>query len=250
MSLNGIGGGVANYVLKEPEMEASAEHPLRILVVDDEPNITEFLRVGLGYEGYEVTTAADGREGLRRAGDGSFALVILDVMLPGLDGFEVCKRLRTISDVPVLMLTAKDEVSDRVAGLDIGADDYLTKPFSFIELLARVRAILRRRGVAQFRAVVQAADVVLDREARLVQRAGQPVPLTTKEFDLLEFLMSHPRQVFRREVILDRVWGYDFAGDTNLVDVHIGHLRDKLEDRPPRLIQTVRGVGYAWQGAK
>ncbi len=229
-------------------MEAAADLPLRILVVDDEPNITEFLRVGLGYEGYEVTTVADGREGLRRASDGSFALVILDVMLPSLDGFEVCKRLRTLSDVPVLMLTAKDEVADRVTGLDLGADDYLTKPFSFVELLARVRAILRRRGVGQTRTVIRTADVVLDREARTVQRAGAPVILTTKEFDLLEFLMSHPRQVFRREVILDRVWGYDFAGDTNLVDVHIGHLRDKLDDRPPRLIQTVRGVGYMWQG--
>ena len=242
MNLTGI------MPLKEPELETSADRPLRILVVDDEPNITEFLRVGLGYEGYEVTTVADGREGLRRASEGSFALVILDVMLPGLDGFEVCRRLRATSDVPVLMLTAKDEVTDRVAGLDLGADDYLTKPFSFVELLARVRAILRRRGVAQVRAVMQTADVVLDREARTVQRAGSPVTLTTKEFDLLEFLMSHPRQVFRREVILDRVWGYDFAGDTNLVDVHIGHLRDKLDDRPPRLIQTVRGVGYMWQG--
>lgn len=233
--------------LKDVVAETSADHPLRILVVDDEPNITEFLRVGLGYEGYEVTTVADGREGLRRAGDGSFALVILDIMLPGLDGLEVCRRLRKTSDVPVLMLTAKDEVSDRVTGLDIGADDYLTKPFSFIELLARVRAILRRRGFTQARAVMRAEDVVLDREARTVQRAGHPVALTTKEFDLLEFLMSHPRKVFRREVILDRVWGYDFAGDTNLVDVHIGHLRDKLEDRPSRLIQTVRGVGYMWQ---
>lgn len=229
------------------DLETPTDRPLRILVVDDEPNIIEFLRVGLGYEGYDVTTVADGREGLRRASEGSFALVILDVMLPGLDGFEVCRRLRATSDVPVLMLTAKDEVSDRVAGLDLGADDYLTKPFSFIELLARVRAILRRRGVGPVRPVMQAGDVVLDREARTVQRAGQPVPLTTKEFDLLEFLMSHPRQVFRREVILDRVWGYDFAGDTNLVDVHIGHLRDKLEDRPSRLIQTVRGVGYMWQ---
>ncbi len=229
-------------------MEAAADRELRILVVDDEPNITEFLRIGLGYEGYEVTTVADGREGLRRASEGPFALVILDVMLPSLDGFEVCKRLRATSDVPVLMLTAKDEVADRVTGLDLGADDYLTKPFSFVELLARVRAILRRRGVGQMRVVVRAADVVLDREARTVQRAGAPITLTTKEFDLLEFLMSHPRQVFRREVILDRVWGYDFAGDTNLVDVHIGHLRDKLDDRPPRLIQTIRGVGYMWQG--
>ncbi len=229
-------------------MEASAERKLRILVVDDEPNITQFLSVGLGYEGYEVTTVGDGREGLWRAGEGKFDLVVLDVMLPGMDGFEVCRRLRAASDVPILMLTAKDEVADRVTGLDLGADDYLTKPFSFVELLARVRAILRRRGVTLVRATVHAADVALDREARTVERGGRPVGLTAKEFDLLEFLMSHPRQVFRREVILDRVWGYDFAGDTNLVDVHIGHLRDKLDDRPPRLIQTIRGVGYMWQG--
>ncbi|MGE5141492.1 MAG: response regulator transcription factor [Rudaea sp.] len=231
-------------------METHVEHAPRVLVVDDEPNIVEFLRVGLGYEGYEVTTVLDGREGLYQARDGFFDLVILDVMLPGLDGFEVCRRLRAASDVPILMLTARDEVSDRVAGLDLGADDYLTKPFSFVELLARVRAILRRRGMGQTRARLEAAGVALDREARTVQRSGQLVPLTGKEFDLLEFLMSHPRQVFRREVILDRVWGYDFAGDTNLVDVHIGHLRDKLEDRPPRLIQTVRGVGYMWQGER
>jgi two-component system response regulator MprA len=234
--------------MKEPQTEASAEHPPRILVVDDEPNITEFLRVGLGYEGFEVATADDGREGLYRARDESFDLVILDVMLPGLDGFEVCKRLRTVSDVPILMLTAREEVPNRVTGLDLGADDYLTKPFSFVELLARVRAILRRRGVGMMRAVLQEADVLLDREGRSVERAGRPIPLTGKEFDLLEFLISHPRQVFRREALLDRVWGYDFAGDTNLVDVHIGHLRDKLDDRPPRLIQTVRGVGYMWQG--
>ncbi len=231
------------------ETENRAEHrPPRILAVDDEPNITEFLRIGLSYEGYDVTTVADGREGLRRAQNGSFDLVILDVMLPGLDGFEVCKRLRATSDVPILMLTAKDEVPDRVTGLDLGADDYLTKPFSFVELQARIRAILRRRGVSLLRPVLQAADIVLNRETRTVERAGRPVALTTKEFDLLEFLMAHPRQVFRREVILDRVWGYDFAGDTNLVDVHIGHLRDKIDDRPARLIQTVRGVGYMWQG--
>ncbi len=232
----------------EREMETARDRALRILVVDDEPNITEFLRVGLGYEGYQVTTVADGREGLRRAEKEGFDLVILDVMLPSMDGFEVCRRLRAVSKVPVLMLTAKDDVADRVTGLDTGADDYLTKPFSFVELLARVRAVLRRTGSGPVRAILETGDVVLDRDARTVQRAGRPVTLTGKEFDLLEFLMSHPRQVFKREVILDRVWGYDFAGDTNLVDVHIGHLRDKLDDRPPRLIQTVRGVGYMWQG--
>jgi two-component system, OmpR family, response regulator MprA len=232
--------------MEEPR-ETETGHPIRILVVDDEPNITEFLRVGLGYEGYAVTTAADGREGLRLARDEGFDLVVLDVMLPGLDGFEVCRRLRKTSDVPIIMLTAKDEVPDRVTGLDLGADDYLLKPFSFVELLARVRAILRRRGAGLNRSVLRGADVTLDVETRQVQRAGRPIALTAKEFELLEFMMSHPRQVFSREAILDRVWGYDFAGDTNLVDVHIGHLRDKLDDRPPRLIHTVRGVGYLWK---
>jgi DNA-binding response OmpR family regulator len=145
------------------------------------------------------------------------------------------------------MLTARDEVSDRVMGLDLGADDYLIKPFSFAELLARVRAILRRRGMVVERSVLRSTDIMLDRDARTVERAGSPIALTAKEFELLEFFMSHPRQVFRREVILDRVWGYDYAGDTNLVDVHIGHLRDKLNDRPPKLLCTMRGVGYVWR---
>ncbi len=215
--------------------------------MDDEPTIIEFLRVGLGYEGYQVDTATDGRAALDRLRDQAFDLVILDIMLPGMDGFEICKRIRTKSDVPILMLTARDEVPDRIMGLDLGADDYLTKPFSFAELLARVRALMRRRGVHTEQTVLRAADILLDREAHTVERGGSPVMLTAKEFELLEFLISHPRQVFRREVILDRVWGYDFAGDTNLVDVHIGHLRDKLGDRPPRLIRTVHGVGYVWR---
>jgi two-component system response regulator MprA len=231
----------------EPQVDKETASPPHILAVDDEPTIVEFLRVGLGYEGYQVDVAMDGRTGLDRLRQEAFDLVILDVMLPGLDGFEICKRIRASSDVPILMLTARDEISDRVLGLDLGADDYLTKPFSFAELLARVRAILRRRGVIMARAVLRSADIVLDREAHTVERAGQPIVLTAKEFELLEFFMSHPRQVFRREVILDRVWGYDFAGDTNLVDVHIGHLRDKLSDRPPRLLRTMRGVGYVWR---
>ena len=233
--------------MAEPQMDKDTASPPRILAVDDEPNIVEFLRVGLGYEGYQVEVAMDGRAALERARQEKFDLVILDVMLPGLDGFEICKRIRANSDVPILMLTARDEIADRVTGLDLGADDYLVKPFSFAELLARVRAILRRRGVQTVQPVLRAADLVLDREARTVERAGNPVALTAKEFELLEFFMSHPRQVFRREVILDRVWGYDFAGETNLVDVHVGHLRDKIGDRPPRLLRTVHGVGYVWR---
>ncbi len=229
------------------ESHATKAGPVHILAVDDEPNIVEFLRVGLGYEGYHVDVAMDGRTALDCLRQQSFDLVILDVMLPGMDGFEICKRVRQNSDIPILMLTARDEISDRVMGLDLGADDYLIKPFSFAELLARLRALLRRRGVIIAQTVLQTADIVLDREAHTVERAGSPVALTAKEFELLEFLMSHPRQVFRRDVILDRVWGYDFAGDTNLVDVHIGHLRDKLGDRPPQILRTVHGVGYVWR---
>ncbi len=233
--------------MTEPQTVPVAAGPLRILAVDDEPNIVEFLRVGLGYEGYQVDAVMDGRAALEHLRQEPFDLVILDVMLPGLDGFEICKRIRVNNNVPILMLTARDEVADRVAGLDLGADDYLTKPFSFAELLARVRAILRRRGVVTAQTLLQTADVTLDREARTVARADQPIALTAKEFELLEFFMAHPRQVFRRDVILDRVWGYDYVGDTSLVDVHISHLREKLGDRPPRLLRTVHGVGYVWR---
>jgi two-component system, OmpR family, response regulator MprA len=232
--------------MAESQVNKSAETS-RILAVDDEPTIIEFLRVGLGYEGFQVEAAMDGRTALDLLRQQTFDLVILDVMLPGLDGFEICKRIRATSDIPILMLTAKDEVADRVMGLDLGADDYLIKPFSFAELLARVRAIQRRRGVISTRAVLRSSDIILDRDAHTVERAAQAVVLTAKEFELLEFFMSHPRQVFRRDVILDRVWGYDFSGDTNLVDVHIGHLRDKLGDRPSHLLHTVRGVGYVWR---
>ncbi|MBI3535982.1 MAG: response regulator transcription factor, partial [Chloroflexi bacterium] len=171
-------------------------------------------------------------------------LIILDVMLPHLDGFAACRRLRAASDVPIILLTAKDEVPDRVTGLELGADDYLTKPFAFVELLARIRALLRRRGATGDHQVLCFADITLNRETHEAIRAGRTVSLTPKEFDLLELFMSHPRQVFLREVILNRVWGYDYTGDTNVVDVHIAHLRDKLGDRPPRELQTVHGVGY------
>ncbi len=231
----------------EPCAEKTIEGAVRVLVVDDEPNIVEFLRVGLGYEGYQVDVVMDGNAAIEHVRLNHYDLVILDVMLPGPDGFEICKRVRTQSNVPIVMLTARDDVADRVVGLDLGADDYLVKPFSFAELLARLRAILRRRGVATAGAILCSADVRVDYEARTVERAGNAVALTAKEFDLLVFFMGHPRQVFRRDVILDRVWGYDYAGDTNLVDVHIGHLRDKLADRPPKLIRTVHGVGYVWR---
>ncbi|TMC59339.1 MAG: response regulator transcription factor, partial [Chloroflexi bacterium] len=172
-------------------------------------------------------------------------LVILDLMLPGIDGFEVCKRLRAADDVPILMLTARDAVTDKVKGLDSGADDYLTKPFNFDELVARVRALLRRRRPAD-QAVLRYADLTLDQSTREVRRGSRKIELTTKEFDLLELFLQHPRQVLTRDVIYERIWNYDFGGESNIIEVYIRYLRGKLEAGGElRLIQTVRGVGYA-----
>ncbi len=219
----------------------------RILVIEDEPTIIEFLRTGLAYEGYRVSVAPDGKTGLDLIGRESFDLVILDLMLPDVDGFEVCRRLRTWgNDVPIIMLTARKEIADRVTGLDLGADDYVTKPFSFAELLARIRALLRRRGDQVEPSELRAADLVLNVETHEVAKSGQPIHLTPTEFALLELFMRHPRRVFTKETLLNRIWGYDFAGDTNVVDVHISHLREKIGDRPPRLIRTIYGVGYTF----
>ena len=219
-----------------------------ILIIEDEPTVIEFLRTGLAYEGYCVTVAEDGRSGFRRATDDTFDLIILDIMLPDLDGFEVCRRLRARGDeTPIVMLTAKREIADRVAGLDLGADDYITKPFSFAELLARIRALLRRSGHRTTASVLSAAGLTLNVETHEVTHDGRPVHLTPTEFGLLELFMRHPRRVFTRETLLNRVWGYDYAGDTNVVDVHISHLRDKIGDRPAHLIQTIYGVGYTFR---
>jgi DNA-binding response OmpR family regulator len=219
------------------------ERQVRALVVDDEETILEFLGMGLGYEGFAVETASDGPSALAAADRFRPDLVLLDVMLPGLDGVEVCKRLRAKGDVAIIMLTAKGEVEERITGLDAGADDYLPKPFRFQELLARIRAVLRRRDIVLHR-VLKAGDVTLDRGTREVLRAGRAVELTPREFDLLDLLLAHPGQVFPRETILNRLWGYTFVGDSNVIDVHIGALREKLGDKPPKLIQAVRGVGY------
>ena len=216
----------------------------RILVIDDDRRITALLRRALAYEGYEVDIAPDGAKGLLAARDRPPDLVILDVMMPGIDGLEVCRRLRSGGEVPILMLTARDEVPDRVAGLDAGADDYLVKPFALEELLARVRALLRRREGGNG-AILSFGDLRLDTGRRLAQRGESKIELTTKEFELLTLFLRHPRQVLMRDFILEQVWGYDFGGDANVLEVYVGYLRNKLEDGgKPRLIQTVRGAGY------
>jgi two-component system response regulator MprA len=220
---------------------------MKILVVDDERAVRESLRRALELEGYEIELAADGNEALYRleSGDEPDAM-ILDVLMPGVDGLEVCRRLRaTGSRLPVLMLTARTEVEDRVAGLDAGADDYVTKPFALEELLARVRALLRRAS-DETGEVVRFADLELNPGTREVHRGGRPIELTRTEFSLLELFMRNPRQVLTRSVIFERVWGYDFGFASNSLDVYIGYLRRKTEaGDEPRLIQTVRGVGYA-----
>jgi two-component system response regulator MprA len=220
---------------------------MKILVVDDERAVRESLRRALELEGYEIELAADGSEALYRLeGTEEPDAVILDVLMPGVDGLEVCRRLRgSGSKLPVLMLTARTEVEDRVAGLDAGADDYVTKPFALEELLARVRALLRRTTDEEGE-VVRFANLELDPMTREVTRGGRPIELTRTEFSLLELFMRNPRQVLTRTIIFERVWGYDFGYASNSLDVYIGYLRRKTEaDGEPRLIQTVRGVGYA-----
>ncbi len=216
----------------------------RILVVEDEERIRQFLQRGLTFEGYRVDAAADGPTGLDLARDNPPDLVLLDVMLPEMDGIEVCRRLRATGDVPILMLTAKEAIEDRVQGLDAGADDYLVKPFSFDELLARVRALLRRAQPTQPQ-VYRFADLELDTGTRRGRRGDDIFDLTAKEYELLELFMRHPRQVLTRDVIFDRVWNYDFGGESNIIEVYVRYLRQKTElDEKSRLIHTVRGVGY------
>ena len=216
-----------------------------ILVVEDETRIADLLRRGLMFEGFRVSVAGDGLQGLAIARDDPPDLVILDWMLPGLDGLEVCKRLRAAGSVPIIMLTAKESVPDRVTGLNAGADDYVVKPFAFDELLARIRAQLRRNR-PQATETLHFADLTMNTATREVMRGNRKVDLTTKEYDLLELFLRHPRQVLTREVIYDRIWSYDFGGESNIIEVYVRYLRQKLEaEGEARLIQTVRGVGYA-----
>lgn len=218
----------------------------RILVVDDDAKVLSLMRRGLAFAGYTVDLAPDGEQALAMARAHLPDLVVLDVMLPGIDGLEVCRRLRAGEpNLPVLMLTAKDRVPDRVAGLDAGADDYLVKPFAFDELLARIRALLRRARPAETE-YLSFADLKLDLLTREVRRGKRQIDLTTKEFDLLEYFLRHPRQVLSRDQIFDGVWGSDFLGGSNVIDVHVMRLRDKLQaGGEPRLIQSVRGIGYS-----
>ena len=215
-----------------------------VLVVDDDPRITRMLKRALGFEGYTVETASSGASGLELAQQYEPDLVILDILMPGIDGIEVCRRLRAAGDTPILMLTAKDDVQDRVDGLDSGADDYVVKPFALEELLARVRALLRRHEPGS-QELLRFSDLVLDTNERRVRRADREILLSATEFALLQHFMRHPRRVLPRETLLDTVWGPHFVRPTNVVDVYIGYLRTKLESGgAPRLLHTVRGAGY------
>ncbi len=218
---------------------------MRILVVEDEEAIAAFLRQGLAEAGYAVDLASDGAEALHWIAIAEYDVIVLDVMLPELDGLAVCQEVRRAGvRTPVLMLTARDAIEDRVTGLDSGADDYLVKPFAFAELLARIRALLRREPALKG-TVLQVADLTLDTLSREVRRGDRVIALTTKEYSLLEFLMRHPNQTLTRAMIAEHVWNYDFDNLTNVIDVHIFALRRKLDDgHEPKLLHTVRGVGY------
>ncbi|MGN7381697.1 response regulator transcription factor [Paenibacillus sp. SAFN-117] len=223
-----------------------------IMVIDDDEKITSMLRRSLVFEGYGVETANDGQEGLKKILQQDPDLIILDVMMPKVDGWEVCRRIRESGmNTPILMLTAKDEIADRVKGLDLGADDYLVKPFALEELLARVRSLLRRRTERSEQSSnrISFEDIILDTDTREVIRSGRRIELTTKEFDLLHLFMQNPKRVLSRDVIMDKIWGYDYSGESNVLEVYIALLRQKTEEHGgSRIIQTVRGAGYVLRG--
>ncbi|MGE5381638.1 MAG: response regulator transcription factor [Methylocystaceae bacterium] len=218
---------------------------IRILIIEDEGAMARLLQLELEHEGYQVATAADGWSGLEVLQNTHFDLVLLDLMLPGLNGIEVCRRIRRAYDMPIIMVTARDHTMDRVSGLDLGADDYITKPFVTEELLARIRAVLRRY-TGERSNLLEADDLKLNAAERTVVRNDKEIPLTKREFDLLQYLLENQGLVLSREQILQAVWGFDYTGDTNTIDVYIKYLRDKIESDPgaSKLIHTVRGVGY------
>jgi two-component system, OmpR family, response regulator len=235
-----------------PALRRADGSPVRVLVVDDEPTLSELLAMALRYEGWEVRTAADGSSAVRVARDFRPDAVVLDVMLPDFDGFEVLRRMRgETPEVPVLFLTAKDSVEDRVAGLTAGGDDYVTKPFSIEELVARLRGLLRRAGMTAARQdpALVVGDLTLDEDSHDVRRGDSPVELTATEFELLRFLMRNPKRVLSKAQILDRVWHYDFGGQSNVVELYISYLRKKIDAGRPPMIHTVRGAGYVLKPA-
>jgi len=227
-------------------MKASGNGSARILVVDDEPNIVDVISMALRYEGFEVDAAGTGAEALAKARDMRPHVMLLDVMLPDMEGFDVARQLGAErARVPIIFLTARDATEDRVRGLTVGGDDYVTKPFSLEELLARVRALLRRAGVTESdSSVLTFADVELDDDAHEVTRAGQLIELTPTEYRLLRYLMLNPRRVLSRTQLLEHVWDYDFGGDARVLETYVSYLRRKLDEHGPPLIHTVRGVGY------
>lgn len=237
-------------------MSTPEERPI-ILIIEDDRSIIDAIRVGMEPEGFRIEIALDGPTGLAKTRMLQPHMIILDINLPGVNGFDICRQLRNdpnVANIPILMLTARDDLESRVMGLEQGADDYLTKPYEFKELLARTRALLRRQQrVMQINhsGILKFEDVTLDESTREVKRGDHFVQLTVTEFNLLRLFMMHPKQVLDRATILDRVWGYDFQGETNIIEVYVRYLREKLEDDPgnPRLIQTVRGVGYVLRGS-
>ncbi|WBB52729.1 response regulator transcription factor [Verrucosispora sp. WMMD573] len=235
--------------LRRPDGE-----PVRVLVVDDEPTLTDLLSMALRYEGWQVRTAADGMAAVRAARQFQPDAVVLDVMLPDLDGFQVLRKLRADNDsVPVLFLTARDAVEERVAGLTVGGDDYVTKPFSLEEVIARLRALLRRSGLAVAArpdAVLTVGDLTLDEDSHEVRRDGRLITLTATEFELLRYLMRNPRRVLSKAQILDRVWNYDFGGQANVVELYISYLRKKIDAGRQPMIHTLRGAGYLLKPAE
>jgi two-component system, OmpR family, response regulator len=243
---------VVTSMKSDSQLRRADGGPLRVLVVDDEPTLTELLSMALRYEGWEVRAAGDGAAAVRAAREFRPDAVVLDVMLPDFDGLEVLRRLRAEqTDVPVLFLTARDAVEDRIAGLTAGGDDYVTKPFSLEEVVARLRGLLRRAGMTAARsdALLAVGDLTMDEDSREVRRAGEPITLTATEFELLRYLMRNPKRVLSKAQILDRVWNYDFGGQANVVELYISYLRKKIDAGREPMIQTMRGAGYVLRPA-
>lgn len=217
----------------------------KILLVEDEKQMSLFIEMELSHEGYMVHTAYDGREALKKAEEVEYNLILLDIMIPNLNGIEVCRRIRQFSNVPVIMLTAKSDIPDKVLGLDVGANDYMTKPFAIEELLARIRVYERNNTIKNNNDVIKVKDIVMDNKTHQVWRADKEIELTKKEYDLLEMLLINKNVVLTRDQLIEEVWGYEYVGDTNVVDVFIRYLRSKIDDDfEDKLITTVRGVGY------